>query len=66
MSDGDIFKAIKKTVSNKISNLIIPKQKDEEKQQPSNQNNDSNNFDSGLYFRLNMKKFFHRRILCII
>ncbi|MBR0518195.1 FHA domain-containing protein [bacterium] len=57
MSDGDLFKAIKKTVGSKISNLILPKQKEEEKQQ-NNQNNDSNNnFDSGLYFRLNKTEF---------
>ncbi len=56
MSDVDILKAIKKTVGSKISNLILPKQKDEEKQQ-STPNNDSNNFDSGLYFRLNKTEF---------
>ena len=55
MSDNDIFKALKKTVS-VASNLILPKQKEEE-QNSNNQNNDSNNFDSGLYFRLNKSEF---------
>ncbi len=56
MSDGDILKAIKNTV-NVASSLILPKSKEEDKQQQNNQNNDSQNFDSGLYFRLNKSEF---------
>lgn len=61
MSDGNLFKAIKNTISSAktvvsaASELIIPKRTEESQQSQSNSN--EGNFESGLYFRPHKSEF---------